>query len=278
MKREIVGSASEWTGVLKDLFRQMDDGSITLAHIQAFLEHRDPFVAVDSSPLVAVNSPPPKTSISLVARPLQTMSWQDATTKAYKLLGLSKEHAEFANEFGVKEVPNQWVLPMVKGEERGENESIVYKLTCNKVVAGLRKAGSQVYTRYEDLDKEVTKNDRDPNRDGSYAIMVKSNVEADEENKDKSANMLAREDHLGMTLMERLFLELVYFLATGSHLDEDCWTLCSGSRDSDDGVPCVHWYRDDRDILVDWCYSSDHVRGTRSRSVSVLPIAKRHNV
>ena len=41
--REIVGSMSEWSGVLKDLFRQIDDGSITLRHVQAFLQHRNPF-------------------------------------------------------------------------------------------------------------------------------------------------------------------------------------------------------------------------------------------
>jgi len=47
MSREVVGSMSEWSGVLKDLFRQIDDGSINLQQLQAFLEHRNPFKAVD---------------------------------------------------------------------------------------------------------------------------------------------------------------------------------------------------------------------------------------
>lgn len=34
---------SEWSGMLKDLFRQIDDGSIDLREMRAFLEHRNPF-------------------------------------------------------------------------------------------------------------------------------------------------------------------------------------------------------------------------------------------
>lgn len=49
MRREVVGSMSEWSGALKDLFRQIDDGSISLQEIRAFLEHRDPFVVMGDS-------------------------------------------------------------------------------------------------------------------------------------------------------------------------------------------------------------------------------------
>ena len=47
MGREIVGSMSEWSGMIRDLFRQIDDGSITLEQVQAFLEHKNPFATVD---------------------------------------------------------------------------------------------------------------------------------------------------------------------------------------------------------------------------------------
>ncbi len=43
MKKEIVGSMSEWSGVLKDVFRQIDDGSLGIGHFQTLLEHRNPF-------------------------------------------------------------------------------------------------------------------------------------------------------------------------------------------------------------------------------------------
>lgn len=43
MKKEVVGSMSEWSGALKDLFRQIDDKSLTLENLQALLEHKNPF-------------------------------------------------------------------------------------------------------------------------------------------------------------------------------------------------------------------------------------------
>ena len=48
MKKEVVGSMSDWSGVLKDLFRQFDDGSLTLEQMKAVAEHRSPFIILDS--------------------------------------------------------------------------------------------------------------------------------------------------------------------------------------------------------------------------------------
>jgi len=42
-KKEVVGSMSEWSGVLKDFFRQINDGSKTLRQVQLFLENKNPF-------------------------------------------------------------------------------------------------------------------------------------------------------------------------------------------------------------------------------------------
>jgi len=39
---------SAWSGVLKDLFRQFDDGSITLQQLLSFTEHRNPFLPDNS--------------------------------------------------------------------------------------------------------------------------------------------------------------------------------------------------------------------------------------
>ncbi|MFA5070351.1 MAG: hypothetical protein WC528_03655 [Patescibacteria group bacterium] len=46
-KRQVVGMMSEWSGVIRDMFRQFDDGSLTLEHARAFTEHRNPFVITD---------------------------------------------------------------------------------------------------------------------------------------------------------------------------------------------------------------------------------------
>ncbi|MDD5749449.1 MAG: hypothetical protein PHO91_01520 [Patescibacteria group bacterium] len=46
-KTQVVGTMSEWSGIIRDMFRQFDDGSLTLAHAKAFTEHRNPFAISD---------------------------------------------------------------------------------------------------------------------------------------------------------------------------------------------------------------------------------------
>ena len=85
-------------------------------------------------------------------------------------------------------------------------------------------------------------------------------VEADEENKNISANEADKKGIKGITLRERLLMELDYFKETGKHLDIDNFTICSGSRYSAGFVPgvycrvvgvCVYWY-DPRFIVSHW--------------------------
>lgn len=45
----------------------------------------------------------------------------------------------------------------------------------------------------------------------------------------------------GITLPERLLLEIVYFLETGGHLDIETETLCGGSRFIGGDIPTVYW-------------------------------------
>jgi len=40
MPKKVVGSMSEWSGVLKDLFRQIDDGSVTLEQVKDLVIHK----------------------------------------------------------------------------------------------------------------------------------------------------------------------------------------------------------------------------------------------
>ena len=92
----------------------------------------------------------------------------------------------------------------------------------------------------ESLDKIISHEDRSA-VGGAYAVWVRERVEADEENKNRPANDLAKINFSGITLTERLIYELKYFDETGNHLDVSNWTLCSGSRHSGGGVPLVHW-------------------------------------
>ncbi len=93
---------------------------------------------------------------------------------------------------------------------------------------------------YDDLDKSVTKNDRTAQND-AYAVWFRNRVEADEEMANKSANDLDAQNSKGITLLERILMELEYFGRTGQHLDIQNVTLCAGSRYSDGYVPYAYW-------------------------------------
>lgn len=124
---------------------------------------------------------------------------------------------------------------------------VAHGLTLNQVYDCMNKAFK--CSRYsDDLDASVTKNARDTKE--TYAIWVRVGVEPDEKYLGKSANQADPDMKIGMTLLERMLLEIVYFDGTGKHLDIIGWTRCTGSRDADGGVPSVDWYDDW--VRVDW--------------------------
>jgi len=113
----------------------------------------------------------------------------------------------------------------------------------------------------DDLDK-IVQSERTA-KDGTYAVWFRDVVEADEELKNLSANDLKEKGIPGITLEERLLMELKYFKETGNHLDIKSWTLCSGSRCSDGRVPGVSWYSGR--LGVDWCRPGGAGGSLRSR-------------
>jgi hypothetical protein len=120
----------------------------------------------------------------------------------------------------------------------------------------------------QNLDEAVPTNDRGDPGVGAYAIWIRNEVEADKRFKNKSANNLKAANHVGMTLLERLLLELKYYKETGGkHLDIQNITLCTASRYSDGFVPYVLWHRNDSAVSVGWCNSGGRGGGLRSREV-----------
>ncbi|MBI3337653.1 MAG: hypothetical protein HY005_03515 [Candidatus Staskawiczbacteria bacterium] len=144
-------------------------------------------------------------------------------------------------------------------------------LTLNRVYDACQKQ-FKCWRYKDDLDKDVATNDRDP-ANGTYAIWVRDRQEADEENKNLSADQLATRQVNGTTLMERMLYELKYFDETGNHLDIRSATLCSGSRDSGGDVPNAHWC--DGEFGVGWGRSGRRDGGLRARSVVSLPTESR---
>jgi hypothetical protein len=120
----------------------------------------------------------------------------------------------------------------------------------------------QLFPVHLKLNLDIT-SDRDTTED--YEICVRERVEADEELKNRSANDLKSEGIPGITLEERLQLELDYFKETGGHLDTQNITLCSGSRNALGGVPRVDWYNGRLCVL--WCHPDTRNDDLRSRQV-----------
>ena len=148
-----------------------------------------------------------------------------------------------------------WLIVVTKG------------LTINLVFDKLTER-TKTWRYTNDLDKAVTENDREPNTD--YCLWIRDRVEADEKNKNLSANQLKDRGHKGITLLERLLLELVYFLTTENHLDVKNWTLCSGSRSQDGNVPFVLWHLGNAKVGVSWCNAGSRDDNLRTRSVVSL--------
>ena len=198
MVKQVVGSMSDWSGVLKDFFRQIEDGSHDLESVKAFNEHQNPF--------------------SLLSDLL--LDWQDF----WKRMGVEAD------------------LRKVKVPKKPKG---LYRLLVNPLAP--QKAYDLCASKFkcwkytsESLDKIISHEDRSA-VDGSYAVWVRDRVEADEENKNRSANDLVKAKFSGITLTERLVYELKFHDETAKHLDISTWTLCSGSRYSDGDVPNVCW-------------------------------------
>lgn len=125
-------------------------------------------------------------------------------------------------------------------------------LTLNQVYKRMNKT-FKCGKHFEDLDASVTKNARDT-KEATYAVWVHAGAEPDEKYLGKSTNQADSDMKIGITLMERMLLEIIYFEETGKHLDIGGWTMCTGSRIGDTGVPSVkcdlfgdhkfsvHWY------------------------------------
>ena len=172
-------------------------------------------------------------------------------------LSVLKEIRDLLKEQSIKEI---------SGVEEEYRTIIVPKgYTIKKALQDCKKLFLILYYwNVNTIDKKII-SDRTSKK--AYSIRVKNVQEADEELKNLSANELKEKGIQGITLLERIVLELDYFKETGKHLDIDNWTLCSGSRDADGYVPYAYW--SDSTFRVDWFNPDSRNDSLRSRAVSV---------
>lgn len=127
---------------------------------------------------------------------------------------------------------------------------IAQDLTLNQIYKSM--SGMFKCWKYaDDLDASVTKNARDTRT--AYAVWVRDGIEPDAQYLGKSANQADPTMAIGMTLLERMILEMIYFSETGKHLDIKGVTFCTGSRNSDGCVPFVDWNSVGQRVDVSWC-------------------------
>ncbi|MFA4975255.1 MAG: hypothetical protein WC839_02705 [Candidatus Paceibacterota bacterium] len=114
----------------------------------------------------------------------------------------------------------------------------------------------------DDLDKTIPTNIRTSS--DNYAVWVRDDIEPDIEYLGKSTRQADADMKIGITVLERIILEIKYFSETGNHLDIKGVTFCSGSRYSDGYVPNAYW--DSVGFLVSWYYldGSNSSSGIRS--------------
>lgn len=227
-RKVVVEGSSVTASQLKDLFRQIEDGSLRSHHIQALLEHRNPFnLSMDKDS--------------------QLSSWRYF----------------FAEIFSIQLDIESLVVPK---HEIGFERLIVIPtgLTIEQVFNACRGKFS-TYSDYEDSHDKINQHDR--YSQDTYVVWVRERREADEELSDKSAQNLVEEKVRGITILERLLYELKFFDETGNHLDVQNATLCSGSRDSNGEVPQIGWYPDEEEFRIDTVSFDEEDYDLRSREV-----------
>ena len=212
MAKAVVGSMSDWSGVLKDFFRKIDDGSMTREQVMWFNENHNSCVGPDLSAIFA--------------------DWQN-----------------FWADLGQFDFSSIRVPRMVTGFTRA---IIVPKgHTLNREYE-LCKALFPCWRWMEDLDSAVTENAREPKesyliwiRDREEADEELKNLSANDI-KDKN---LTTQTHLERMIHERKFFRetgrhldvSTWTLCTGSRSSGGNVPSVSWS----DGSMIVHWYDPD---------------------------------
>ncbi|MFA6405934.1 MAG: hypothetical protein WCW34_00230 [Patescibacteria group bacterium] len=190
-------------------------------------------------------------AVARMQTPFLVTDWREEMTRFYgEVYGLKLDLTNV--EIPVEQLDFGWALAMAQG------------FTSNKIWAKCNERFLCKSYIGNDLDAAVPEHDRLPTTT-TYIKRFRDRVEADVENKNLSAEDLIRRAVSGITFPERLKLEVWYNWKTdGSHLDIENVTLCTGSRNSDGGVPCAGWDEGEFRVL---CYFPDRVRdGLRSRS------------
>jgi hypothetical protein len=237
MKKQMVGEMP-WTkilGMVEDLICKLRHGKILPEQLAKFLKNENPFESAKQVVFRGVNA--------------LVKEW----VKFYKeVFNLDVDFSNLA--IPAKRDIFNWLVIMLQG------------LTAQKLYDKCKDLFHCWKWTDKSLDEvlDQDKSARNP-ANGIYAIWLRDRVEADEELKNKSAINLQQSNIQGITLEQRLLLELFYYWKTKKHLDIDNVTLCSGSRYYVGYVPGVYWSSILGRLYVDWYFPGTADGHLRSR-------------
>lgn len=163
-----------------------------------------------------------------------------------------REYFGLEKDFSSLEVPNEYDPAKHFGV-------IVSEITMNEILEGMtRRFKVDIYKK--DLNREVR-----GRMEKQYFIFFKKNIEADEDLLFIPAFVLKNMRHNGITLRERMLLEILSLETVGEFLDRERVTLCSGSRYYNGLVPTM--YEEKGEILISWRKDNASLFHVSSRSV-----------
>lgn len=234
MQRKLLISGSVTASQLEELFGQIDGGSLTGEHLQALLEHRNPFEA--------------RTPDDGLEASRQLENWR----------------AFLAETFDMAVDPASVSIP---DRREGFDRLIVVPAgvtLCCVMQAVLERF--KVYSEYTGLSDDQIRNDREPTV--GYAVWVRGQDASEKAFANLSANDLNERGIPSITLLERLLYELKYFAEMHEHLDRWTSTLCAGSRSKEGlSVPQVYWDGETHEIAINSRSADERDEGMRARQV-----------
>lgn len=230
-------------GQSKEIRRQLREGTLTNAHIQALIDHKNPF---DAEKL------PQKKRGSDNA---EIFAWLDDWKKFCGEFKLKIELDFDAIKEKVLDRPKgfDWVIYMPSG------------ITSRDAIDKLCKPQFKVW---EEIPVEQYSLERQP--DKPYVILCRANVEPDDVWRGKSADDMSETAIPFLDCRERYMLEAFYYWKKGKHLDITGWTRCPRSRASNGDVACAYWGGARGGFYADWDYPDDRRSRAGGREAVIL--------
>ena len=180
------------------------------------------------------------------------------------------QQGKMAREAGIlsKAILEPEIYPTEQSIFVGAGISVGFVIYCCRQLFKVTTDG------YDDLDRELT-NDR--NNKTAYGVTVKKIINASEDKRfggKQPIGELVKTGHKGMTLLERLLMELFHYSVTGQHLDSEeySFTVCTGSYFHRRGYPRVRWSEHFQELHITAIAPDSVIEGddNYSREVSEL--------